>query len=123
MHTLSSSKPKARKEHKCDFCYGKIHPGEKYSNSFNIHDGETYSFKSHLLCLEMITVCKMKDDYDEGISHDHWLESIRDEYQDVNPEYDRNEDKEPSITDQIKSIAKHHRLEIPKGFKTGFKGG
>jgi|SRR5579872_4785951 len=42
--------PTARKEHRCDLCYGPIPKGEKYSRWRGVFDGEWQDNAMHLEC-------------------------------------------------------------------------
>ena len=39
MEVLRNITPVARKEHRCEFCGGVIHVGEKYNRQTNVYDG------------------------------------------------------------------------------------
>ncbi len=80
MDTLSYGKRKANKEHKCDFCNGVIKKGETYKCSTHVDD-EIYTWKSHLHCMELVSLLKM--DYDlEGITEDCFYEYVNEYFQD-----------------------------------------
>ena len=80
METLSDSKPKARKDHKCNFCHGVIRKGTLYHSQTNVYDGSIYTWKTHSHCGEIASKLKMYDDCDEGVTDDVFNEFIRDEY-------------------------------------------
>lgn len=63
MQTLSSKTPVARKDHRCDYCNGKIEKGEKYENSTHVYDGEVYTWKNHLDCHKLAVELNMFEDY------------------------------------------------------------
>jgi len=86
METLRYTKPKARKEHVCDFCYDKINKGEVYNSQTNTYDGDIYTWKTHNKCSEIASKLKMYDDADEGVSGDMFIEYINDYYSDLNQE-------------------------------------
>lgn len=44
--------PKARKEHRCIYCYGPILAGEKYAQQTGFYDGRAYRNKFHAECFE-----------------------------------------------------------------------
>ena len=52
MKILHTTTPKARKEHKCNFCGKPISKGEKYLNIVYRQDGKLMSRKTHLGCCE-----------------------------------------------------------------------
>jgi hypothetical protein len=47
------TRPKARKVHRCDECFGPIAAGEHYENVAGLWDGELQTFKTCPLCLEL----------------------------------------------------------------------
>lgn len=49
------SLPKARKEHRCDECGGKVKPGETYRLIVGKWDGDLNTFKACPDCLELMT--------------------------------------------------------------------
>lgn len=71
----------ARKEHKCSFCNGTIHKGEKYRWQKFVEDG-IYEWKSHLKCnfvanqLYNYSNC----DYDNGMTSEIFKEIIKEFY-------------------------------------------
>ena len=69
---------KARKEHFCSFCGGKIFRGEQYRDQFNVYDGDAYHWKAHLSCQELANALKMYEDcwYDEGLTADNFHEYV-----------------------------------------------
>jgi hypothetical protein len=49
---LSTSRPKARKQHHCDSCCKPIAPGTVYERQFNTNGGEAWSHVAHIECIE-----------------------------------------------------------------------
>jgi hypothetical protein len=49
---LSSTSPKARKDHKCIWCGEAIPKGEKYTHEKSVYDGEMQDHKWHDECLK-----------------------------------------------------------------------
>ena len=49
---LSETVVKARKEHRCDMCKGRIEIGEGYCRSFSVDGGDNWLLKEHLECKE-----------------------------------------------------------------------
>lgn len=47
---ICSTKRKARKEHKCNYCRLVIEKGDEYNDCVLKEDGEIYKWKSHRLC-------------------------------------------------------------------------
>ena len=71
--------PKARKEHKCSFCYGTIPKGEVYDKSTILLDGYFYEWKSHNLCYEIYSFLDMYDlDDGDGVDSDTFMQAIND---------------------------------------------
>ena len=88
MELLRRSKPVARKDHKCDFCYDVIHKGEQYQFQTNVFDGAIYNWKSHLRCEEIAAQLKMYDDCDEGLTGEDFREIITESYYQLRSEDD-----------------------------------
>ena len=80
MDIISSTKPKARKEHKCGWCGLTIGKGEKHESSVLKSEGEIYSWRNHFRCAEIAHKLDMFNWCDEGLSLDAFHESISDEY-------------------------------------------
>ena len=80
MDTIKTSKPKARKAHKCNFCGGVIEKGEIYNSQTNVYDGSMYVWKSHIKCGEIAYVLRMYDDADEGVTSEDFSEFINNEF-------------------------------------------
>lgn len=80
MQVLSSKIVKAKKQHQCQLCCGKIEVGQKYNTQFNTQDGDAYMFKNHIHCQEIASKLKMYDECDYGLTDEIFQESIREEY-------------------------------------------
>lgn len=65
---LQEKSPIARKEHRCDYCGGTIHAGERYMNQTLVYDGTVYPWKSHEHCYSLTSYIEYDPDY--GISED-----------------------------------------------------
>lgn len=70
METLRSDKRKARKDHRCDWCYGVIPKGEVYRNSCHVHGGDIYTFKNHLSCEKWVK--------ERGLFEGRWGDGVSD---------------------------------------------
>lgn len=46
--------PRARKEHKCDLCYGTIPKGERYVHVVQSTDGNVFDSKYHTGCYDLV---------------------------------------------------------------------
>ena len=60
---------KARKEHKCCECHGKINKGEQYHYHHGIFDGETCDYKVCLDCELLRAECDKDIKYPEEMTH------------------------------------------------------
>lgn len=84
METLTQEKEvKAIKEHKCNFCGGKISVGEIYMKSTHKCDGDIYDWKTHKYCAEIANRLKMYDDAYEGVTMDDFIETINYKHNDL----------------------------------------
>lgn len=79
MDIIDERTPRARKEHKCDFCNKTIFTGEKYFDQVLKNDGELYHWKS---CLECEFLCRelwdFIDSWDGTIDGDALFEALDD---------------------------------------------
>lgn len=78
MTILKETKPVARKEHRCMFCYGIIHKGQKYLRQTNVVDGIVGDWVCHQECQDVAKALNMYDDCDPdyGLSDEMFNESI-----------------------------------------------
>jgi hypothetical protein len=53
---LSERTQVARKKHTCDFCFGTIEAGEKYTSQANLNDGDFGIWKAHENCYHVAQV-------------------------------------------------------------------
>jgi len=78
MVTLNTSRPKANKEHKCNFCHGAILKGETYESATNKADGDLYTWKRHAHCMKLInTPIIEKDAWEDGYTSEDFFESLQ----------------------------------------------
>lgn len=75
MITLSDSRPKARKPHRCGYCNRVIDPGETYDRQVNIADDRVYTWKSCLHCLALVRELDVWGWHDEGTGPDDIAET------------------------------------------------
>jgi hypothetical protein len=105
MRVLSEKELKAKKEHRCNYCSGKIQKLEIYQKASIVSDGDFYTWKSHLSCTFLAHLLKMFDDADEGVTQDHFVESIRCEYQNlICNTLDGEQDKFPEVVREISKV-------------------
>lgn len=70
MQALKTETHKARKEHHCGLCRGKINPGEKYIYQFIVDGGDSWDFKMHEKCGYISQKLWNWFDPDEGLTDD-----------------------------------------------------
>ena len=75
---IKSKVLKARKEHHCYFCGGRISKGERYNKSINKNlDGQLFIWKSHIHCGELCDkIWDYVDPYD-GMTSDDFSDAVR----------------------------------------------
>lgn len=80
MNVLKETKPIARKEHICMFCYGPIHKGQKCLWQTNVVDGIVGDWVCHHECHDVAKALRMYDDCDPdyGLSDEMFQENIND---------------------------------------------
>jgi len=76
------TKVKSKKEHKCNFCNGKINKGNYYLKSIHKYD-VIYTWKTHIHCSEIADKLRMYDHCDEGLTSDIFIETIKEEYNSI----------------------------------------
>lgn len=86
VEVISSSKVRARKEHRCSFCGFGIIKGEVYHKS-TLKCDEIYTWKSHLHCDRLVEELRMNDDYGEGISEQDFHDYVWEFFREFNPGY------------------------------------
>lgn len=74
MNTISQEHPVARKPHRCNMCYRRIEPGERYLKAFVVDSGDAWTWKECEHCEAMIHILREQlldaIDYGEGYSSD-----------------------------------------------------
>jgi hypothetical protein len=80
---------KARKKHRCGYCTYHINPNDIYLRSTHTYDGEIYTWKSHVHCNDIADKLNMFDRCDEGLTCDDFIEEIKNEYHNLDPEGDK----------------------------------
>jgi len=75
MELISESTLKARKEHVCMWCNGKIKKGEVYNETV-IKNDYIYRWKNHLKCSDLYHKLKMYDCDAEGVDGDTFMEYV-----------------------------------------------
>lgn len=66
---LDSTRPKARKSHRCDLCFGTIEVREQHAACHMADDGRAYTFRSHFGCTGLIQAAR---DHGWGDLDDGW---------------------------------------------------
>ena len=102
------SNPKAKKEHTCDLCGGRIGIGEKYVRNAGKYSGDMFDCKYHAGCYDIIQTYCLEvgaDEYDEQSVCDWLREEICPE---CCTEEERKDcfDSEPRCTKVLSKIPK-----------------
>ncbi len=118
MKTISRSEPKARKDHRCDFCNGVIPKGETYKHQSNVFDGKIYQWKSHFRCTEIADKLNMYDDVSEGLTGDDFQETIVcrfDELEDIRigEGHFTKDYKRPPFDEVLDTVCAHYLTKTP----------
>jgi len=111
---LSSETRVARKAHFCNYCGLEIPKGERYSIDGVKGDG-LYTWKSHTTCGKLATELQWFDNYDEGLTHESFQESVNEEYNSImsnffNYIYESKEFNIPSFGERLRFIKEHHNI-------------
>jgi len=114
MEIISTTTPKARKEHICDWCNQKIQIGHIYNNLF-LKGDDVYVWKNHIYCLEIANKLNMFDNCDEGLTESDFVEHISEEYikiisQTQKDIYESKEFKRPSFSDQLDFVLNYYKI-------------
>lgn len=112
MDTLSRLKPKATREHKCDWCNGIINKGEIYEKTNFKYEG-VFTWKNHIKCSEIAGKLNMFDNCDEGLSSDDFKEYINIEFCEIWRKkdiefYESKDFKIPSFLEQLDFVCNFH---------------
>lgn len=112
METISSNLVKARKNHTCDWCGGKIEVGTTYRKQF-LKDDEPYTWKNHIYCEEIASCLDMFDD--GGVTESDFVENIQQEWHRImskehNELYESKDFKIPKFMEQLDFVIKHHNV-------------
>ena len=87
VQVLNQSHPTARKEHRCMYCGGVIHKGEKYQRSTNLYDGTVYDWITHDKCEEVARLLDMYDrNWDDGLNADDFNEYVWEAVNELDPD-------------------------------------
>lgn len=73
---LRNVQPTARKEHKCEYCGGIIHVGEKYDRQTNVFDGHIYDWICHIECTQLACELDMFDGCYDGLDGDAFIDTL-----------------------------------------------
>jgi hypothetical protein len=112
METISHTTPKARKEHRCDWCWEKIKVGEKYSRTFCKED-YVYVWISHNHCKQIAQKLNM---FDNGpVSESNFEDNIKEEYQRIMSEnhneiYESKDFQTPDFKGQLDFVCNFHNI-------------
>lgn len=77
METISEKTVKANKNHKCDWCGGKIDKGQLYITSFNKDGGDTWTWKNHVKCMDLYEKLDMgSQSWDGEVGSNEFMEYV-----------------------------------------------
>ena len=107
METIRITKPKARKEYRCDWCGQTIKVGEVYGRQTLSNNGEIYEWKNHIRCSKIATKLRMFDECDEGLDDDHFQEWIGEEFKELKG---NKIEKLPKFAEQLDFVCKYHQI-------------
>jgi hypothetical protein len=116
METIQYQKlTKANKDHKCNFCCQIIDKGGNYLKSTHVCDGHLYEWKSHIYCSKIASKLRMYDDVDDGVTDEHFQETIRCNYQDIMSEHHNELYKSkdfvyPEFSEQLDFLLNHYGI-------------
>ena len=100
MTILKDTTPIARKEHRCEFCYGTIAVGQQYRRQTNIVDGEIGDFICHTECMEVAPDYGLTDEMFRGAIDQYVYDNhYDDELDDIAADWSNL-----SLEDQVKKI-------------------
>lgn len=106
MESSSVCTQKARKQHTCDWCCQKIEVGETYQRQAVFDSGTAYTFKNHILCMDLANKMEMfKDTYGEGLSPDDFCEHVSEYY------LERNNREHVPFTERLDFALKQFKLK------------
>ena len=109
MEILQQTKPKAIKDHKCDWCSGIISKGQNYHYSTQVHDGDIYSWKSHEKCMKLAHTLKMFDECGgDGVSESDFYEIIYEAFCDILGDDDKDDNY--SFQEKLTRVYEKHCL-------------
>ena len=94
IEVIRNEKPKANKDHVCQFCEETIKKGEVYERQINKYDGELYVWKCHVSCSQLTSKLDMFD-YDDGngIDEDCFSECVDAAYAGIASEEQQEKDR------------------------------
>lgn len=89
MDVIRETRPKAQKDHICDWCELPIKKGAKYHSAI-IVDTEIYNWRNHIRCMSIADKLNMFDCVvDGGLDASGFREIISDEYLSMNNAYNK----------------------------------
>ena len=116
MEVLSRKEPKARKDHKCDWCGGIIKTGEVYDCSFNICCGDVYTWKNHQRCMLVAHKLDMFEECDEGVTEEDFLTCVTQSFTDLKEEKENiivRYNELPKFSEQLDYVCEHYKINKP----------
>ena len=116
MEQISRSKPKARKQHKCDWCKLPIEIGTEYDRALIKYDGHIYTWKNHISCSKIANELNMFDCCDEGLTGEGFQECIKEEYSNIMSEqhsdhYESPDFNIPPFSERLEFVKNYYLSE------------
>lgn len=111
---MYATETKAKKEHLCNFCGGRIVIGELYEKSTHKDNGNVYDWKAHKNCSKLASVLNMYEDADDGVSEDMFIDCVSEKHDDILiAQLPQDELKKYSeIIQQLRRVAWKHKLSF-----------
>jgi hypothetical protein len=118
METIQpTTKRKAIKPHKCNYCELPIHKGSLYEVGVFKFDDSVYTWKNHIACAEIASKLKMYDYCDEGLTEEDFQENISEEYQRImsdtqNELYESEGFVYPPFSERLRFVMNHYGISF-----------
>ena len=115
METLNQSQHKARKEHRCNFCGGRIEVGTLYNSQSIVNDGDFYVWKSHVSCDKLVSELDMYSWCDDGVTEENFRDEVKDQYQTImsdkhQEEYESEGFVYPPFLEQLEFVKREYGI-------------
>ena len=107
MEIIKQTTPKARKDHRCHWCCGKILKGNVYEYAFIVDGGDSWQWKNHIHCRSLVDKMNMFDNADdEGLTGNVFQEYIYEKYCDIYP------DKKSDFEEKLNVVLEYYEIKL-----------